>query len=131
MELNREQKEKLRNKLISFSEELGGIIKDKGIVLNIALESNYNNYGGLMFKIHKNYFGYETNKTRFILIYDVNCKDREDKDYVYNCWKYKSDYISYYGDFMLDILMNKDKIFRVVNEKINSDKALLDTILGD
>ena len=74
MELNREQKEKLKNKLISFSEELGGIIENKGIVLNIPLESNYNNHGGLMFKIYKNYFGYETNKTRFVTIFDTKYK---------------------------------------------------------
>lgn len=131
MELNREQKEKLKNKLISFSEELGEIIKNKGIEISIPLESNYNSYGGLIFKIRNNYFGYETNKTRYILIYDVNYKDREDEDYVYNQWKYKNDYISYYRDFMLDILMNKDKIFKVVNEKIKSDEKLLNSILED
>ena len=129
MELNREQKDKLKNKLIGFCEELGGIIEDRAVVLNIALESNYNNYGGLMFKIYKNYFGYETNKTRFITIFDV--KDKQFKDSVYNHWKHENNYISYYKDFMLDILMNKDKILRIVKEKINSDKVLLDTILGD
>ena len=61
MELNREQKDKLKNKLISFCEELGGIIEDRGISLEIALESNYNNYGGLMFKIYKRNFCYILN----------------------------------------------------------------------
>lgn len=131
MELNKEQTIKLKNKLISFSEELGEIIKNRGVEITIPLVSNYNSYGGLTFKVRKNYFGYETNKTRFILIYDINYKDREDEDYVYNLWKYKNDYISYYRDFMLDILMNKDEIFRVVNEKIKSDEKLLNSILGD
>lgn len=128
MELNREQKEKLKNKLIGFSEELGGIIEDKGIVLDIALKSNYNNYGGLMLKIHKNYFGYETNKTRFVTIFDVKYKDS--KDSVYCRWK-NNEYIDYYSDVILDVLMNKDNILRIVKEKIDSDKALLDTILED
>ena len=131
MELNKEQKERLKNKLISFSEELGEIIKGRGIEISIPLESNYNTYGGLTFKVRNNYFGYETNKTRYTTIYDVNYKDREDNDYVYNQWKYKNNHIDYYRDFVLDILMNKDKIFRVVNEKIKSDEKLLNSILGD
>lgn len=129
MELSREQKEKLKNKLIKFSEELGEIIKNKGIDLSIPLESNYNTYGGLVFKIHNNYFGYTTNKTRFITIYE--CDSREDSDNVYNRWKYQNNYISYYADFMLDILMNKDKILRVVNDKIKQNEMLLNRILGD
>ena len=129
MELSREQKEKLKNKLIQFSEELGEIIKNKGIDLSIPLDSNYNSYGGLVLKIHNNYFGYTTNKTRFITIYE--CDSREDSDNVYNRWKYQNNYISYYADFMLDILMNKDKILRVVNDKIKQNEMLLNRILGD
>ena len=128
MELNREQKDKLKNKLISFCEELGGIIEDRGISLEIALESNYNNYGGLMFKIYKNYFGYETSKTRFTTIFDVKHKDS--KNSVYYLYK-NNEYISYYSDVILDVLMNKDNILRIVKEKIDSDKVLLDKILGD
>lgn len=128
MELNREQKDKLKNKLISFCEELGGIIEDRGISLEIALESNYNNYGGLMFKIYKNYFGYETNKTRFITIFNV--KDKQFKDSVYNYWK-NNEYISYYSDAILDVLMNKDKILRIVKEKIKNNEELLNAILED
>lgn len=128
MELNREQKDKLKNKLISFCEELGGIIEDRGISLEIALESNYNNYGGLMFKIYKNYFGYETNKTRFITIFNV--KDKQFKDSVYNHWK-NNEYISYYSDAILDVLMNKDKILRIVKEKIKNNEELLNAILED
>jgi len=131
MELSIEQKEKLKNKLIGFCEELGVIIKDKGIDLSIALESNYNTYGGLIFKVHGNHFGYTTNKTRFVTIYNIN----DDKsDSVYNEWKYKNDYkngyISYYKDFMLDILMNKDRILNEVEQKIKNDNELLDKILG-
>ena len=129
MVLNKEQKDKLKNKLINFSEELGEIIKNKGIDLSIALESNYNTYGGLVFKIHKNYFGYTTNKTRFIIIYE--CDGRENDNTVYNKWKYQNDYISYYADYMLDILMNKDKILTVVKEKTKYNDELLDRILGD
>ena len=129
MVLSKEQKEKMKNKLISFSEELGDIIKNRGIDLSIALESNYNSYGGLMFKIHNNYFGYTTNKTRFIAIYE--CDSREDDDTIYNKWKYQNTLISYYADFMLDILMNKDKILRAVNEKVAHDNKLLDSILND
>ena len=129
MELSREQKEKLKNKLIQFSEDLMSSIKNRGIDLSIPLDSNYNSYGGLVLKIHNNYFGYTTNKTRFITIYE--CDSREDSDNVYNRWKYKNDYISYYADFMLDILMNKDKILRVVNDKIKQNEMLLNRILGD
>jgi len=129
MNLTNEQKEKLKNKLIKFSEELGEIINNKGIDLSIPLESNYNTYGGLVLKIHNNYFGYTTNKTRFIGIYQ--CNGREDDDMVYNKWKYRNNYISYYANFMLDILMNKDKIFRVVKETIRDKEDLLNKILGD
>lgn len=129
MVLNKEQKEKMKNKLIKFSEELGEIIKNKGVDLSIELESNYNTYGGLVFKIHNNYFGYTTNKTRFITIYE--CDSREDDDTIYNKWKYQNNLISHYADFMLDILMNKDKILRVVNDKIRQNEMLLNRILGD
>ena len=128
MELNREQKEKLKNKLIGFCDELGDIIKDKGLDLTIYLDSNYNNYGGLVFKVHNNYFGYTTNKTRFITIYSL--KDNEESDSVYSRWKYKNDFISYYADFMLDILMNKDRITSEVKQKIKYNDDLLDEILG-
>lgn len=130
MELNREQKEKLKNKLIGFCDELGDIIKDKGLDLTIYLDSNYNTYGGLVFKVHNNYFGYETNKTRFISIYSVNCRDKKDIDYLYNNWKYKDLYIDHYKDFMLDILMNKDRIISEVKQKIQYNDDLLDEILG-
>ena len=97
--------------------------------LEIPLDSNYNNYGGLVLKIHNTYFGYTTNKTRFITIY--NLKNNEDEDSVYGHWKYQNNYVSYYANCMLDVLMNKDRIFRVVNEKIKSDEKLLNSILGD
>ena len=129
MELSREQKEKLRNKLIKFSEDLMSIIKNKGIDLSIPLDSNYNSYGGLVLKIHNNYFGYTTNKTRFITIYDIT--DNEESNTVYSYWRYKNNHISYYADCMLDILMNKDKILKVVNDKIRQNEMLLNKILGD
>lgn len=128
MELNKEQKEKLKSKLIGFCDELGDIIKDKGLDLDIYLDSNYNSYGGLVFKVHNNYFGYTTNKTRFITIYDV--KDFKESDTVYNNWKYKNDCISYFSDFMLDILMNKDRILKEVKQKIKYNNDLLDKILN-
>lgn len=129
MNLSEEQQEKLKNKLITFSEELGEIIKDRGIEITIPLESNYNTYGGLMFKVRNNYFGYETSKTRYVVIH--NLKDNEESDSVYSRFKYKNDYISYYTNFMLDILMNKDKILRVVEETIKEKEDLLNRILGD
>lgn len=129
MVLSKEQKEKMKNKLINFSEELGEIINNKGIDLSIELKSNYNTYGGLVFKIHNNYFGYTTNKTRFITIYE--CDSREDSDNVYNRWKYQNNLICYYADFILDILMNKDKILKVVKEKAKYNEDLLNRILGD
>ena len=128
MILNSEQKEKMKKKLIEFSEELMSIIKNKGVDLSIPLESNYNNYGGLVFKIHNNYFGYTTNKTRFITIYNIT--DNEKSDSVYSEWKYKNTSISYYQDFMLDILMNKDKILKEVKQKIKCNNDLLDKILN-
>ena len=128
MELNRKQKEKLRNKLIGFCDELGDIIKDKGVDLTIYLESNYNTYGDLVFKVHNNYFGYTTNKTRFITIHSL--KDTEESDSVYSHYKFKNDYISYYSDFMLDILMNKDRILSEVQQKIKCNNDLLDKILN-
>lgn len=128
MELNKEQKEKLKSKLIGFCDELGDIIKDKGVDLDICLDSNYNNYGDLVFKVRNNYFGYTTNKTRFITIHSL--KDNEESDSVYSRWKYKNDYISYYSDFMLDILMNKDRILSEVKQKIKYNKDLLDKILN-
>lgn len=129
MELNREQKIKLKNKLIQFSEDLMNSIKNRGIDLSIPLDSNYNTYGGLVLKIHNNYFGYTTNKTRFITIYDIT--DDEESNSVYSHWKYKNDYVSYYANCMLDVLMNKDKILRVVNDKIRQNEMLLNKILGD
>ena len=129
MELNKEQKIKLKNKLISFSEELGRMISGKNIDLNIPLASNYNTYGGLELHVHNTYFGFTTNKTRFITIYSVNA--REDSDNVYCLWKYKNDYVSYYTPFILDILMNKEKIMRLVKEKIQYNDDLLDSILGE
>lgn len=129
MELNIEQKEKLKNKLMSFSEELGDVIKDKGLDLTIPLKSNYNEYGGLVFKIHNNYFGYTTNKTRFITIH--NLKENIKDDTIYNHWKYKNDCINYYCDFVLDILMNKDKILKITKERIKYNEDLLNKILGD
>ena len=128
MKLNEEQKEKLKNKLISFCDELGDIIKDKGLDLSIYLVSNYNTYDGLVFKVHNNYFGYETNKTRFITIHSL--KDNEESDSVYSKWKYKNGYINYYSDFMLDILMNKNRILNEVKQKIKHNDDLLDKILG-
>lgn len=128
MELNKEQKEKLKNKLIGFCDELGDIIKDKGLDLDIYLDSNYNNYGGLVFKVHNNYFGYTTNKTRFITIHSL--KDNEESDSVYSKWKYKNNYIDYFIDFMLDILMNKDRILNEVKQKIKYNNDLLDKILN-
>lgn len=128
MELNREQKEKLKSKLIGFCDELADIIKDKGLDLDIYLNSNYNSYGGLVFKVHNDYFGYTTNKTRFITIHSL--KDNKESDSVYSIWKYKNDYISYYRDFMLDILMNKDRILSEVKQKIKYNKDLLDKILN-
>lgn len=129
MNLSKEQKDKLKNKLISFAEELGEMINGKNIDLDIPLTSNYNTYGGLELKVHNTYFGFTTNKTRFITIYSVNV--REDDDNVYCLWKYKNDYVSYYAAFMLDILMNKDKILRVVKEKIQYNDNLLNSILND
>ena len=129
MELNKEQKIKLKNKLISFSEELGDIVRDKGLDLEIPLDSNYNTYGGLVLKIHSTYFGFTTNKTRFITIY--NLKNNEDEDSIYGHWKYQNNYISYYANFVLDILMNKDKILRVVKEKVKYNDDLLDKLLGE
>ena len=129
MNLSKEQKEKMKNKLISFAEELGEMINGKNIDLDIPLTSNYNTYGGLELKVHNTYFGFTTNKTRFITIYSVNV--REDDDNVYCLWKYKNDYVSYYTPFILDILMNKDKILRVVKEKIQYNDNLLDSILND
>ena len=128
MELTREQQEKLKNKLIGFCEELGDIIKDKGVDLSIYLDSNYNTYGGLVFKVHNNYFGYETDKTRFITIH--NLKDNEESDSVYSQWKYKNDYVCYYSNCMLDILMNKDIILSEVKQKIKYNDDLLDKILN-
>lgn len=128
MELNKEQREKLKNKLISFCDELGEIIKDKGLDLSIDLVSNYNTNGGLVFKVHNNYFGYETNKTRFITIHSL--KDNEESDSVYSHYKYKNDCISYYQNVMLDILMNKDRILKEVKQKIKCNNDLLDKILN-
>lgn len=128
MELNKEQKEKLKSKLICFCDELGDIIKDKGLDLDIYLDSNYNNYGGLVFKVHNNYFGYTTHKTRFITIHSL--KDNEESDSVYSKWKYKNNYIDYFIDFMLDILMNKDRILNEVKQKIKYNNDLLDKILN-
>ena len=128
MELNKEQREKLKSKLIGFCDELGDIIKDKGVDLDIYLDSNYNNYGGLVFKVHNNYFGYTTNKTRFITIHSL--KDNEESDSVYSQWKYKNDFVCYYSDFMLDILMNKDRILNEVKQKIKYNNDLLDKILN-
>lgn len=128
MELNREQREKLKNKLIGFCDELGDIIKDKGVDLDIYLVSNYNTYGGLVFKVHNNYFGYTTNKTRFITIHSL--KDNEESDSVYSHWKYKNDFVCYYSNCMLDILMNKDRILNEVKQKIKYNNDLLDKILN-
>lgn len=128
MELSREQKEKLKNKLIGFCDELGDIIKDKGLDLDIHLDSNYNSYGGLVFRVHNNYFGYTTYKTRFATIHSL--KDDEESDSVYSRWKYKDNYGCYYSDFMLDILLNKDKILNEVKQKIEYNNDLLDKILN-
>ena len=128
MELNKEQKEKLKNKLIGFCDELGDIIKDKGVDLDIYLVSNYNTYGGLVFKVHNNYFGYTTNKTRFITIHSL--KDNEESDSVYSHWKYKNDFVCYYSNCMLDVLMNKDRILKEVKQKIKYNDDLLDKILN-
>ena len=65
MNLSKEQIEKMKEKLITFCEELGEMIKGKNIDLDIPLASNYNTYGGLELKIHNTYFGYTTNKTRY------------------------------------------------------------------
>lgn len=128
MELSKEQKEKLKNKLIGFCDELGDIIKDKGLDLDIDLDSNYNSYGGLVFRIHNNYFGYTTNKTRFATIHSL--KDNEESDSVYSKWKYKDDYVCYYIDYVLDILSNKDRILNEVKQKIKYNNDLLDKILN-
>ena len=128
MELNREQREKLKNKLIGFCDELGDIIKDKSVDLDIYLVSNYNTYGGLVFKVHNNYFGYTTNKTRFITIHSL--KDNEESDSVYSHWKYKNDFVCYYSNCMLDVLMNKDRILNEVKQKIKYNDDLLDKILN-
>lgn len=128
MELSKEQKEKLKNKLIGFCDELGDIIRDKGLDLDIDLDSNYNSYGGLVFRVHNNYFGYTTNKTRFVTIHSL--KDNEESDSVYSKWKYKDNYVCYYTDFVLDILMNKDRILNEVKQKIKQNNDLLDKILN-
>ena len=119
MELSKEQKEKLKNKLIQFSEDLMSIIKNKGIDLSIPLVSNYNSYGGLVLKIHNNYFGYTTNKTRFITIYDIT--DNEQSDSVYSRWRYKNDFISEPAD-LYGIISNK--VRELTNEIFNDLKAL-------
>lgn len=129
MNLSKEQIEKMREKLITFCEELGEMINGKNIDLDIPLASNYNTYGGLVLKIHNTYFGYITNKTRYTTLYSIN--SREDSDYVYCQWKYKNNYTLYYAPFVLDILMNKDKILRLVKEKIQYNDNLLDSILND
>jgi hypothetical protein len=129
MNLSIEQKNKMKEKLIQFCEELGEIIKGKNIDLDIPLASNYNTYGGLVLKIHNAYFGFTTNKTRFITLYSVS--HREDSDDIYCRWKYQNNGISYYAPFVLDILMNKDKILRLVKEKIQYNDNLLDSILND
>lgn len=129
MNLSKEQIEKMKEKLITFCEELGEMIKGKNIDLDIPLTSNYNTYGGLVLKIHNTYFGFTTNKTRCITLYSVS--HREDSDDVYCRWKYQNNGISYYAPFVLDILMNKDKILRLVKEKIQYNDNLLDSILND
>lgn len=129
MELSNEQKIKLKNKLISFSEELGEMIKGKNIDLDIPLASNYNTYGGLELKVHNTYFGFTTNKTRCITIYSLSY--REDSDNIYCRWKYQNNGIGYYAPFVLDILMNKEKIMRLVKEKIQYNDDLLNELLGE
>lgn len=129
MNLSKEQIEKMKEKLITFCEELGEMIKGKNIDLDIPLASNYNTYGGLELKIHNTYFGFTTNKTRFITLYSVN--HREDSDDVYCRYKYQNNYTLYYAPFVLDILMNKAKIMKLVEEKIQYNDILLDSILNN
>ena len=64
------------------------------------------------------------------MIYE--CGDnREDSNIIYNKWKYQNNYICYYADFVLDILMNKDKILRIAKDKIKHNEDLLNKILND
>ena len=129
MNLSKEQIEKMREKLITFCEELGEMIKGKNIDLDIPLASNYNTYGGLVLKIHNTYFGFTTNKTRYITLYSIS--HREDSDDVYCRWKYQNNHTLYYAPFVLDILMNKSKIMKLVEEKIQYNDILLDSILNN
>ena len=101
----------------------------KNIDLDIPLASNYNTYGGLVLKIHNTYFGFTTNKTRYITLYSIS--HREDSDDVYCRWKYQNNHTLYYAPFVLDILMNKAKIMKLVEEKIQYNDILLDSILNN
>ena len=78
----------------------------------MQLDDYYNRHGGLTLKINETYFGYTTYQTRFITIYS---KSTYDDDKVYNLLQ--NDRFDYYTDVLLDLLSNRDRILKMINDE--------------
>lgn len=117
------QEQKLKTNMIEFIEELIEIIKDKELRLKIALETYFNEYGGLVLDITNNSIGYTTNKTNYVRSYS-----KWDDDCMYK--RLKDNKNVYEVDVMLDILKNKELIKEVINKEINRRDNLINEILG-
>lgn len=121
--LNEIQEQKLKTNMIEFIEELIEIIEDKELRLKIALETYFNEYGGLVLDITNNSIGYTTNRTNYVRIYS-----KWDDECMYN--RLKDNKNVYVVDIMLDILKNKELIKEVINKEINKRTSLINEILG-
>lgn len=126
MELVGEKREKLKLKAIDFIEEIVNLIEGKQVRVALDLDNYYNDKGGLTLKIHETYFGYTTYHTRFTTIYSKSNYNDDDKLYTL----LKKDRFDYYTDILLDLLANRDKILKMINEEIDYKEKLLNDILN-
>lgn len=125
MELTGEKREKLRIKATEFIKEIASLIDGKQLRFEMQLDDYYNRNGGLTLKINETYFGYTTYQTRFTTIYS---KSTYDDDKLYNLLQ--NDRFDYYTDILLDLLANRDRILKMINDEIEYKEDLLDKILG-
>lgn len=126
MELVGEKREKLKLKAIDFIEEIVNLIEGKQVRVELDLDDYYNDKGGLTLKINETYFGYTTYCTRFTTIYSKSNYNDDDKLYTL----LKKDRFDYYTDILLDLLANRDKILKTINEEIDYKEKLLNDILN-
>jgi hypothetical protein len=134
MELNKEQRVKLRDQYIDFVKEVKNIMGDKKLssYYSIPLQNYLSEWGGLTFMIKdKGFACYSTDKTRNIYLWNERDDESENVGYLYSSLyrEYKGGNITK-ESVILDILKQKEYIFKKIKEKLQEENNYINSILG-